>query len=80
VVSADGRAPFTFCFPQPFRLYLVARFVLKSRLELVRQKSPHQESVQRLARFATTTNSNASGPMPESHSISAEEAFLEVSF
>ena len=72
------RASFPLDLSQLFRLHLVSRLVLKSRLKFVRQEPPRQKPVQRLARLAAATNSNAGGWMAEIYPVPLEKAFLKV--
>ena len=71
-------APFPLGLSQLFRLHLVPRLILKSRLKFVRQEPPSQKPVQGLARLAAATNSNAGGSMPEIYPVPVEKAFLKV--
>jgi hypothetical protein len=71
-------ASFPLGLSQLFRLHLVPRLVLKSRLEFVRQQPAGQKPVQGLTRLAAATNSNAGGSMAEVYPVPLEKAFLEV--
>ncbi len=71
-------ASFALGLSQLFRLHLVPRLVLKSRLKFVRQEPPGQKPVQGLTRLAAATNSNAGNSMAEVYPVPLEKAFLKV--
>jgi hypothetical protein len=75
-----GHGPFTLSLSNLFRLHVAPCFILKSRIKLIRQEPPGQESVESLTRFAAAADSDAGGPMAQIDPASPEKVFLEVLF